>query len=589
MTGPDRATRVYQYGAVPLGRFPEAGMDALWKANRLWNNLVEIHNDNAEDLERARRDADAEYARIREELDDLEERIEKAYEDKRTARMEARTRSSSHSLIAKANAGIAALKEERKRLWDDTRPLRARVDKRVDKPALNAAFKERVGLAQRVENTGGLDSVTANEVARNFREARARVFKTPRARLRFHRFDGAGYRFYRFRDRTLDDAADGVPFDYFSRKGEGDDRAFTLEPAAPRPDGVPRWRLRAKIAGGQAGAGKVYAHFDLVMHRPLPEGAQINNAKLMRKRVGDRFKYTVNFSVRVPAAEPAGRREDAIGVDIGFRRMPGDAIRAAAIGGTSDAFGFRSVELPKDFMRRVDRVEDLQTRLDETAGLLGRALKPLLKGGAVLPEDHRRHKMLRSVATLPANRAMSFEKAYKLADWFGKEPDTLPTAIQEKLMDWRDRNARSYREMHNLRKKTLGWRKELYRVVASELVAHGLPIGVEKLDLRVFAEARDRDNDLSDGARGQRFLVSPSELLAAIRNAAGREGVPVFEVPPRDTSRRCGACGDVNENLGSDLEWRCPSCGAAHDRDRNAAVNIARAARKMALDATEGA
>ena len=586
-------TRVHQYGAVPIGPFPQEGVDALWKANRLWNELVEIHNRNAEDLERARRKADDDYARRAAELDDLERRIDKAYDDKRTARMEAQTRSSSHPLIAKANDAIDALKDRRKRLWAELKPLRARADENVDKRALNDTFKEQVKAALRTRNTDGLDSVTAGEVRRNFLEARNRVFKTPRSRLRFHRFDGTGSRFYRFRDRTSGAATDGVPFNYFPRRGEGDDRAFILEPGRPhgrRRAGaaVPRWRLRAKVAGGRARAGKVYAHFDIVMHRPIPEGAQINNAKLVRRRVGDRFKYMVCFSVRVAEAEPVGERRDAIGVDIGFRRTPGGAIRTAAIAGTPDGFDSRIVELPEGFTRRVDRVEALQSALDDSAGRLGKALKPLLKGGAVLAEDHPRYRTLRSVTATPVNRSVSFETAYKLSSWFGKkEPETLPAAIQEKLVAWRERYADDYREMHNLRKKNFGWRKERYRIVARELVAHGLPIGVERIDLSVFAEAKDRDNELSDTARRQRTLVAPSEFLGAIRNAAEREGVPVFEVSPRDTSRTCSACGVVNEDLGAEPEWRCPSCGAEHDRDVNAALNIARAARKMAVKAAE--
>jgi len=37
---------------------------------------------------------------------------------------------------------------------------------------LNDAFNDRVKAAQRSDNTGGLDGHTANEVYRNFREAR---------------------------------------------------------------------------------------------------------------------------------------------------------------------------------------------------------------------------------------------------------------------------------------------------------------------------------------------------------------------------------------------------------------------------------
>ena len=48
-------TRVYQYGAVPLGPFPEEGVEFLYKANALWNRSVEIHNDSLETYDQARR------------------------------------------------------------------------------------------------------------------------------------------------------------------------------------------------------------------------------------------------------------------------------------------------------------------------------------------------------------------------------------------------------------------------------------------------------------------------------------------------------------------------------------------------------
>jgi putative transposase len=41
------------------------------------------------------------------------------------------------------------------------------------------------------------------------------------------------------------------------------------------------------------------------------------------------------------------------------------------------------------------------------------------------------------------------------------------------------------------------------------------------------------------------------------------------------SSKRCSACGVVKEEMDlSEREWTCAACGACHDRDRNAAVNL---------------
>ncbi len=581
-------TRVYQYGAVPLGPFPEEGVEFLYKANALWNRLVEIHNDSQEAYDQARRDADEEYNLLSKELDELEDKISDAFAEKRNARMKAGTRSSSDPLIKAANDKIGGLRAERKDLWDKIKPARKRATGLIDKKALNDSFNAQVKAAQRSENTGGLDSNTANEVYRNFREARDRVFNTPNSRLRFHRFDGTGYRFFRFRDSTVQKRSDGtkyrnntdgVTFDYFTPLNDKDGRAFLLIPNT-KNEKKPRFKLQVKIGERKPGGKSTYAYFDIVYHRPIPEGSQINNAKLMRRRVRDHFKYTVNFSVRVPEAKGQKPGKHALGVDIGFRRLPDGGIRAAMIGSTDPAIEFESIGLSSDYVKRLDHIEDLMARMDASATRLGKELKTSLKAGSVLPEDHPRYRLVKSVANLPSNVTMSFEQAYKMASWFKTESDTLPKAAQSKLMQWWDEHYRDYREMHHLRKKTLGWRKEEYRILAARLVSRGLPIGFEQIDLSVFAEVKDRDNELSDEARSQRFMVSNSELIGAIKNAARREGIECIEINPMNTSKTCSACGVVQEELKAELIWECASCGAEHDRDENAAINISREAMK---------
>lgn len=596
----EETTRVYQYGAVLInpgkGRptfatdaFPKAGVDELFRRNRLWNELVEIHNETGKRLDEARRAANAAYREVAGKLDAIEDEIKEAYSRKRAAREKAGTRDASHPLIKEANREIKRLEAEGKNLREEAKPHRKEADKLIDKKALTKAFSERVKAAQRVENTGGLNGQTANETARYFREARSRTFDNPGSRLRFHPCDGTGFLFYRFRRPGRDVTKDGVTFDEIARgeivaaetfrlarrkrvrRGKGGKRSYDV------------YRLRLKVAGGARKASKVYAEFDLHLHRPIPEGAQINNAKLLRRRAGDRFRHLVSFSVRVPAAAPAGSSPPhAIGVDIGFKMRHGE-YRVATVAVEEDTgWKFKHLTLPEKYADRLYRVEEIQSLLDESARELGDFIKPRLKGcEAASDKAHSMHKLVFCrIVRAPANVTMSFELAYKLGGKIRGEPGSLPAEVEERTLIWRERWRKLYREMHSLRGKTLAWRREIYRVFAAELVALGKPIAIEDIDLRKFAEACDADSDLSNQARSQRFDVAPSEFLGALRNCAAREGVPLVEVDPAYTSKTCSECGCLNRELDREVEWICADCGARHDRDENAAKNIARAAVK---------
>lgn len=566
-------TYVYQYGVVPKTPFPEAGIESLYKTNRLWNTLVEIHNAHRAKYETARCVADGEYQAISESLKLLEQEIDAAYEAKRDARKQAGTRDPSHELIQAANATINGLKEQRRGLWESAKAARKRADQLIDKKALNDDFRQAVNEAQHVKNTGGLNANSANQVADYFRTARDKAFKEG-ATLRFRRFDGTGFWFFRF--RTPGAKIDGISYGELFDRNEGKDgRPFVLATV----DGQrrkPRIGLRVKVAGGAKKSTKEYAEFDLILHRPIPEHAQIQNAKLVRRRNGDKFSYAVSFTLRVPRVESAPVAQTALGVDIGFRQLPDGRVRVAAIGSSDGVEGAEIVEVSQEFVRRLEYVDQLKGRLDGSAEKLGVEVRPMLKAGSVLPEDHPKYKWIRGIAAAPANVTLSFEKAYKVARWLMREPGSLPVEVERAFQVWWRANGHGYRELHNLRQRALASRKEQYRNLAARLVAVGRPIGIEQIDWSVMAEAKDRDTSLSNTARSNRFLAAPSELLGAIRNAAQRQGVICVEVAPHYTSKTCSSCGEVNKALGAEEVWNCPGCGAEHDRDKNAAVNIAR-------------
>lgn len=93
-------------------------------------------------------------------------------------------------------------------------------------------------------------------------------------------------------------------------------------------------------------------------------------------------------------------------------------------------------------------------------------------------------------------------------------------------------------------------------------------ICIEDLNLTGMTRLWGRKvNDLAFGAFVQK--------LEHVASKYGTEVVKVDRYYP--SSKTCSVCQYVNELLSlRDRSWTCPSCGASHDRDLNASVNILR-------------
>ena len=69
-----------------------------------------------------------------------------------------------------------------------------------------------------------------------------------------------------------------------------------------------------------------------------------------------------------------------------------------------------------------------------------------------------------------------------------------------------------------------------------------------------------------------------ADFVVKLKYIASRKGVKLKFIDKwYPSSKTCSACGTVNETLNlRDRTWQCCNCGAIHDRDRNAAINIYR-------------
>ncbi len=104
--------------------------------------------------------------------------------------------------------------------------------------------------------------------------------------------------------------------------------------------------------------------------------------------------------------------------------------------------------------------------------------------------------------------------------------------------------------------------------VTTDLVRRFGTLYIEDLNVRGMVRNHCLARSLSDASFGM-FR----SMLAYKCAWYGRELVEVDRFFP--SSKRCSKCGHILESLALSVRsWRCPECGAAHDRDLNAALNI---------------
>ena len=108
-----------------------------------------------------------------------------------------------------------------------------------------------------------------------------------------------------------------------------------------------------------------------------------------------------------------------------------------------------------------------------------------------------------------------------------------------------------------------------------KLVSENQAIAVETLNISGMLKNKNLARSISD--------VGWSELFRQLEYKCKMYGKTLLKIGQFEpSSKLCSVCGTINRDLTiQDRNWTCSDCGAHHDRDINAAINI----KKMALQA----
>ncbi len=154
----------------------------------------------------------------------------------------------------------------------------------------------------------------------------------------------------------------------------------------------------------------------------------------------------------------------------------------------------------------------------------------------------------------------------------------LQRRLDRKKKGSRNRN-KARLKVARCHQKIADQRRDFQHQLSSRLVRENQALAVESLNVDGMVKNHSLARAIGDVGWGT-FLG----MLAYKCQEAGKTLLKIGVFAP--SSKTCSICGYKNQNLTlKDREWTCPDCGARHDRDLNAAINI----KKFALAGAERA
>jgi putative transposase len=118
-----------------------------------------------------------------------------------------------------------------------------------------------------------------------------------------------------------------------------------------------------------------------------------------------------------------------------------------------------------------------------------------------------------------------------------------------------------------LHKKISNTRRDNLHKITTQIISENQVIICEGLKTSSMLKNGKLAKSISD--------ASWATLVGMLEYKSAWHGRTFLKVSPHHTSQDCSSCGHRNKELTLDIRsWFCGSCGAEHDRDRNAAVNI---------------
>ncbi|WP_157353943.1 hypothetical protein [Aromatoleum toluclasticum] len=542
---PSSEALIYEFG-VRIDKESRAAIDdQIMRARRLYNDLVAqirtiVAEMNTYVLDRAGKPARTLQAEV--------EVLNREFDTARATNDELAMKSIAEMRRGKWRELHAALIETRQRLKGE---LQTRFFARIGKNSACDTYRAR---SEAVAN--GLGWATANAVL----DAALLAFKKSLQK-------GQGPRFSIGTDKVQDTltlqftAAGGVSAKTLLEGKYGELALLPTNGCGRRKYGEFRFRL------GPAKAA-TYATGTWQYHRPLPEGAQIGLARLVRRKIGKDYKWAVQLMVKPP--EPVFvatyARKPLVSVHFGWAADV-EGRRVAAIADSADPHAARLVYLPPHIEATLERAATLQSERDTSRD----KIMPLVK--AIEANENWSEGVLVELAALrklPAQH-VAITRLHRLCRLL-REAEGLP----EWLEVWRKEDRLRWQSSAHMARRARNARRDFYRNLAADLARRYDTIVIEPLDLAEVLKKIDENTgergEFGRKARSGLMVAALYELESAIRWSVTKTQTAVLELVGK-TAGCCALCGGkVLADVEDHQLLRCQDCCADLDRKMNGAA-----------------
>jgi len=577
----DKSARVYKFGSpLKTAVESEVAMEQLRLQNRFWNALVEADKVFTEKYWAIRDGADARLPVLRKQIEDIKVRTEEIRTEIKKGRQDGikGTPSDLKAEIVELKAQKKPLIAEKKEIWafvkDTVKPQLHELDgERYDK---NVAIRQE--YAQ-----NGLYWGNYLAVMDSFETARMAIMKTQvedgqkRPELQFHRFERVGRWTCQIQGGMNITQAFLGSNNYFQIDRLPAD-AWT-HPSRGERGRLKRTKARIRIGSGEKKTVPIWLEIPIVMHRPIPESAEIKSVSIHVSKLADKFVWSLTVTVREDCSVPLERTGHCVAINIGWRAK-GLATRIAYM---LDSRGVEEeILLGSEYTVSNEKAASLQgirkKNFNETVAWFNEWKKA--NADIVPPWLSERTKMMMSWKSEAQLASVAIQWSGRGFRREGDPPEFRFHGDEEafnKIEAWRKQDKHLWQWHANLSDRIRGRRLCEYRKIALKLSKEYDVVIQEDFDLRKTKGKKKAEEgaDNDDHIRRMSDLASVStfrtETIRAMRSA-GKEHV---KLDSKNITKTCPFCGGtIKPGRKTNIMVQCSKCGKVYDQDWAASKNL---------------